>query len=385
MHKFEKNNLRMDEIEFRVDSELILGGLYVQVTTKKYALEEKINLKKLKIFFISILISSSFLGSPIHAKSIKQNQPTNISKVDNDQNNERSDKNFSIGSDQKKNLPKKKIQKSKFDPFSSEIKEEIEKQISFIFELQNFNEKKVLNQNTFSFKKNENGIFVKPTSIVLLANNKTENKYSTEEKKFYTKKMISVINFVRRYKLLIFSFFIGTLIIVIYIFFKVNKISLLTNKLTTEKSLNFINPEKMNNSSEISKTETNLTENFSSQIIEEVPSVENIDSNSILEPTSKTEQIIFPESEEISLNQLQDIKVCIEKGKALKSRESELELEIGNLLKVKDHFVEFGDQSFENEEDWMSLAKGIKSEMDRLFQERIEWEKDLSLFLESCQ
>ncbi len=109
MKKFQKNNLRMDEIEFRVDSELILGGLYVQVTTKKYALEEKINLKKLKIFFISILISSSFLGSPIHAKSIKQNQPTNISKVDNSQNNERSDKNFSIGSDQKKIYQKKKF------------------------------------------------------------------------------------------------------------------------------------------------------------------------------------------------------------------------------------------------------------------------------------
>ena len=384
MEKIEKI-LKNNEIEFRIDSELFLGGLYIEVGTKKYAIEEKINLKKFKIFFVSILISSSFLSSPIHAKSVKQSQPTSISKVENSQNNQGSEKNFSIGSDQKRIREKKRIQKSKFDPFSSEIKEQIKKQINFIFELQNFKEKKVLNQKSFSFKKNENAIFVKPTSIVLLANNKTENKFSAEEKQVYTKKMITIINFVRRYKLLIFSFFIGTLIIVIYFFFKVNKISLLTDKLKTEKILNFINPEKISNDSKISKSQTNLSENFSNEIIEEVSSVENIDSSSILELNSKTEDIIFPESQEISLNQLEDVKVCIEKGKILKSRENELELEIDNLLKVKDHFVEFGDQSFENEEDWMSLAKGIKSEMDRLFKERIEWEKDLSLFLESCQ
>ena len=55
-----------------------------------------------------------------------------------------------------------------------------------------------------------------------------------------------------------------------------------------------------------------------------------------------------------------------------------------NIQKVKEYFLEYGDDISANHEDWMDVAIGIKAEMDKLLQSRIEWEKALNAYLETC-
>jgi hypothetical protein len=100
--------------------------------------------------------------------------------------------------------------------------------------------------------------------------------------------------------------------------------------------------------------------------------------------TFEEENLIFPETNEISLNK-EDLRTCINYGQILKAEEVLFNEDKSKLDRVKEYFLEHGEEISSTDEEWMSIAKGIKLEMDRLLQDRIKWEKDLEIYLETCQ
>lgn len=387
-----------EEYEFRPDSEMLLGGLFINKTENLYCLENNINFRQFSISLSSLLISFLFLNVPAQAKSTNQSNTVSISRVLTRENSQdkgldkKPDGNQHNKRNSQKKFIEKKNQKQEFDPFSSEIKEEILKQKNFILELENFKKVKVSNSKNFCFKNNKPGIFLKPNPVVFLANDKGVEKYSAVDKLNYTKKLFCIIKFVRDHKLLIFSFFIGSLVIVIYFLFKSNKLSLFDNKLLPKnifKEQNLKVQDVKNNSPIVSKIEVTQIENSEEvhSTVEEISPSDKQISDSIIEPIpEKIDSDLFP-TQENSINQLkkEELRVCIEKGKILKARDTGLDSEIQSLMRIKDQFVEFGEESVSNEEEWMVIAKAIKAEMDRLLQARIDWEKEYNLFQDTCQ
>jgi hypothetical protein len=373
------------DIEFRVDLDSTLGGFLVNESVEKVSLENYINFRKFKVFLSTVLICSSLSFSPAQSKVAKQQQHS-VSIVQNFQKN--SEKKSKVSSQGKKILKKEVNEIEKFDPFNDEIKKEIVNCKKFVGELQKFNETKSFNQKNFSLKIVNNEILVKANPIVLANNSSTlsNGKFSKEEKTIYTKKFIATINFIRKHKMIIISFLLGSILIIIYFFLKAAKVSLLPNTLGRLKKVvnskpenNIVIVENLNNG-------TQLEENFSTEVVEKV--VEEIFSLEI-NNTSNLEIVeekntVFPETTEISLNNLVDIRNCIEQGELLKSEEVLFNQDMLNIQKVKEYFIEYGDDISANHDEWMGIAIGIKTEMDKLLQNRIEWEKALNAYLEIC-
>ena len=371
-------------IEFCIESDSGLGGFYFNNKVEKFCLENHINFKKFKIFISILLISSTFSFSSAQGKTIEQQQ--SISIVQNLQkNSEKKSKIFGPG---KKVLKKKVNETESFDPFTDEIKQEIRNCQKFIGDLEKFNETKSLNQKNFPLKIANNEILIKANPIVLANNSPTlsNEKFSKEEKTIYTKKFIATINFIRKHKMIIISFLVGSILLVIYFFLKAAKVSLLPNTLNKLKKVFDLKPGNTITIIENLNSRTQLVENSSTEVaekvVEEISSLE-INNNSTLE-IFEEENLIFPETNEISLSK-EDLTTCINYGQILKAEEVLFNEDKSKLDRVKEYFLEHGEEISSTDEEWMSIAKGIKLEMDRLLQDRIKWEKDLEIYLETCQ
>ena len=212
-----------------------------------------------------------------------------------------------------------------------------------------------------------------------------------EEKTFYTKKFIAAINYVRKHQTIIISFLIGSLLIVIYFFLKAAKVSLLPNVLKRIKKVMNLKPENIITIIENNNNGTQLVDNFSTKVVEEIAekipeeiSSLDINNTSTLEVIEE-ENVIFPETNEISLNNLEDLRTCINQGQILKAEEVIFNEDMSKIERVKEYFLEYGDEMAASHEEWMQIATGIKNEMDKLLQDRIKWEKDLEDYLETCQ
>jgi hypothetical protein len=383
----EKNKEKMEDlanIEFCIESDSVLGGFYINNKVEKFCLENHINFKKFKIFISTLLICSTLSFSSAQGKTIEQQQ--SISIVQNLQkNSEKKSKIFSPG---KKVLKKKVNEIENFDPFNDEIKQEIRNCQKFIGDLEKFNETKSLNQKNYPLKIANNEILIKANPIVLANNSPTlsNEKFSKEEKTIYTKKFIATINFIRKHKMIIISFLVGSILLVIYFFLKAAKVSLLPNTLNKLKKVFDLKPGNTITIIENLNSRTQLVENSSTEVaekvVEEISSLE-INNNSTLE-IFEEENIIFPETNEISLNK-EDLRTCINYGQILKAEEVLFNEDKSKLDRVKEYFLEHGEEISSTDEEWMSIAKGIKLEMDRLLQDRIKWEKDLEIYLETCQ
>ena len=371
-------------IEFCIESDSGLGGFYFNNKVEKFCLENHINFKKFKIFISTLLICSTFSFSSAQGKTIEQQQ--SISIVQNLQkNSEKKSKIFGPG---KKVLKKKVNETENFDPFTDEIKQEIRNSQKFIGDLEKFNETKSLNQKNFPLKKANNEILIKANPIVLANNSPTlsNEKFSKEEKTIYTKKFIATINFIRKHKMIIISFLLGSILLVIYFFLEAAKVSLLPNTLNKLKKVFDLKPGNTITIIENLNSRTQLVENSSTEVaekvVEEISSLE-INNNSTLE-IFEEENLIFPETNEISLSK-EDLTTCINYGQILKAEEVLFNEDKSKLDRVKEYFLEHGEEISSTDEEWMSIAKGIKLEMDRLLQDRIKWEKDLEIYLETCQ
>ena len=371
-------------IEFCIESDSGLGGFYFNNKVEKFCLENHINFKKFKIFISILLISSTFSFSSAQGKTIEQQQ--SISIVQNLQkNSEKKSKIFCPG---KKVLKKKVNETESFDPFTDEIKQEIRNSQKFIGDLEKFNETKSLNQKNFPLKIANNEILIKANPIVLANNSPilSNEKFSKEEKTIYTKKFIATINFIRKHKMIIISFLLGSILLVIYFFLKAAKVSLLPNTLNKLKKVFDLKPGNTITIIENLNSRTQLVENSSTEVaekvVEEISSLE-INNNSTLE-IFEEENLIFPETNEISLSK-EDLTTCINYGQILKAEEVLFNEDKSKLDRVKEYFLEHGEEISSTDEEWMSIAKGIKLEMDRLLQDRIKWEKDLEIYLETCQ
>jgi hypothetical protein len=383
----EKNKEKMEDlanIEFCIESDSVLGGFYFNNKVEKFCLENHINFKKFKIFISTLLICSTLSFSSAQGKTIEHQQ--SISIVQNLQkNSEKKSKIFSPG---KKVLKKKVNEIENFDPFNDEIKQEIRNCQKFIGDLEKFNETKSLNQKNYPLKIANNEILIKANPIVLANNSPTlsNEKFSKEEKTIYTKKFIATINFIRKHKMIIISFLVGSILLVIYFFLKAAKVSLLPNTLNKLKKVFDLKPGNTITIIENLNSRTQLVENSSTEVaekvVEEISSLE-INNNSTLE-IFEEENLIFPETNEISLNK-EDLRTCINYGQILKAEEVLFNEDKSKLDRVKEYFLEHGEEISSTDEEWMSIAKGIKLEMDRLLQDRIKWEKDLEIYLETCQ
>jgi len=238
------------------------------------------------------------------------------------------------------------------------------------------------------YKIANNEILIKANPIVLANNSPTlsNEKFSKEEKTIYTKKFIATINFIRKHKMIIISFLVGSILLVIYFFLKAAKVSLLPNTLNKLKKVFDLKPGNTITIIENLNSRTQLVENSSTEVaekvVEEISSLE-INNNSTLE-IFEEENLIFPETNEISLNK-EDLRTCINYGQILKAEEVLFNEDKSKLDRVKEYFLEHGEEISSTDEEWMSIAKGIKLEMDRLLQDRIKWEKDLEIYLETCQ
>ena len=119
--------------------------------------------------------------------------------------------------------------------------------------------------------------------------------------------------------------------------------------------------------------------------------------NSVINNSMEIESINIDESLRISIesNQLLDdiletkeriekVEYCINTGKQLKYQDQILNEDYSKFEKIRDAFLEFGEEQASSDEEWLFMAKLLKQEFEKKVENRINWENELKKFENEC-
>ena len=139
--------------------------------------------------------------------------------------------------------------------------------------------------------------------------------------------------------------------------------------------------EDLSKGKEVSKIKTQensltLVEDSFLHVIEEIPLNEKGYSSEEIEN-------FYTDLQELSEKNKQ-LEVCISRGENLKQEDIILTKKYSHFEKIKNNFIEHGEEHAGSDEEWLKMAKLIKKELDAQLRNRIEWEKQNEDFSKDC-